>query len=126
MNENSKQAAQNLPVINVTTFDALINVTTFDGTRYEIQPKPGVSLMQAILDNGIPGIDADCGGECSCATCHVILPDDWYDRLGEPSSDEEAMLGMNPEITPTSRLSCQIPISMELNGLSVDIPEFQF
>ena len=117
MNANSKQGTQNLPVINVTTFD---------GTRYEIQPKPGVSLMQAILDNGIPGIDADCGGECSCATCHVILPDDWYDRLGEPSSDEEAMLGMNPEITPTSRLSCQIPISMELNGLSVDIPEFQF
>ena len=103
-----------------------ITVVTFDGTRYEIQPAVGVSLMQAILDNGIPGIDADCGGECSCATCHVILPDDWYDRLGEPSSDEEAMLGMNPEITPTSRLSCQIPIALELNGLCVELPEFQF
>ena len=82
--------------------------------------------MRNAMDNDVPGIDADCGGECSCATCHVILTDEWYFRLGEPSSDEEAMLGMNPEITPTSRLSCQIEVSEELDGIRVELPEFQF
>lgn len=109
-----------------TTSGPLIAAVTFDGTKYQIQGEIGLSLMKNLLDNGIPGIDADCGGECSCATCHVILPEDWYAKLGEPSSDEEAMLGMNPEITPTSRLSCQIKVTDELNGLSVEIPEFQF
>lgn len=103
-----------------------ITVVTFDGTKHEIEGEVGLSLMKNIIDNGIPGIDADCGGECSCATCHVILQEDWYDKLGEPSSDEEAMLGMNPDITPTSRLSCQIPVTEELNGLYVEVPEFQF
>ncbi|MCY3883949.1 MAG: 2Fe-2S iron-sulfur cluster-binding protein [Gammaproteobacteria bacterium] len=109
-----------------TTSGPLIAAVTFNGTKYEIEGETGQSLMKNLLDNGIPGIDADCGGECSCATCHVILPEDWYAKLGEPSSDEEAMLGMNPEITPTSRLSCQIKVTDELDGLSVEIPEFQF
>ncbi len=103
-----------------------VHVVTFDGTEHVLELVPGKSLMQTILDNGIPGIDADCGGECSCATCHVILPYEWYVRLGDPSTDELAMLELNPEITETSRLSCQIKGSPAIDGLRVHIPEYQF
>ena len=82
--------------------------------------------MRAALDNNVPGIDADCGGECSCATCHVILSSEDYLVLGTPSEDEEAMLGLNPETSQTSRLSCQIKVTEDLDGIRVQLPEFQF
>ena len=97
-----------------------------DGTEHEVEAKNGRSLMLAAFDNMVPGIDADCGGECACATCHVMLADDAYAALGPPSETEDQMLDLNPERSPTSRLSCQIPVTDALDGLTVRLPEFQF
>ena len=97
-----------------------------DGTEHEVQAQDGRSLMLAAVDNLVPGIDADCGGECACATCHVILPEDDYETLGPPGDTEEQMLDLNPERSATSRLSCQIPVTDALDGLTVHLPEFQF
>ena len=81
--------------------------------------------MNAALDNLVPGIDADCGGECSCATCHVMVKEEWMATVGQPSETEESMLDLNPERQSNSRLSCQIPVRDELDGLVVRVPEFQ-
>ncbi len=97
-----------------------------DGTEHEVEADNGRSLMLAAIDNLVPGIDADCGGECACATCHVMLTDEAYAALGPPGETEEQMLDLNPERSPTSRLSCQIPVTDELDGLKVQLPEFQF
>jgi 2Fe-2S ferredoxin len=96
-----------------------------DGTRHEVQARNDRSLMQAAVQNAVPGIDADCGGKCLCATCHVILPDDWYARLGGPNPEEKVMLDPTPERAPTSRLSCQIRVTDALEGLVVQLPAFQ-
>lgn len=96
-----------------------------DGTRHEVQARNGRSLMQAAVQNAVPGIDADCGGKCLCATCHVILDEAWYGRLGGPNPDEKEMLDPTPERTPTSRLSCQIQVIEALDGLVVQLPAFQ-
>jgi len=85
-----------------------------------------VSLMQAAIDNLVPGIDADCGGECSCATCHVMVNENWLKKVGPPGEMEESMLDLNPERQENSRLSCQVEVSEELDGLRVNMPEFQF
>ncbi|HCO43898.1 MAG TPA: 2Fe-2S ferredoxin [Gammaproteobacteria bacterium] len=96
-----------------------------DGTRHEVPARNGRSLMQAAVQNAVPGIDADCGGQCLCATCHVILDEAWYARLGDPNPDEQEMLAPTPERTPTSRLSCQIQVTDALDGLVVQLPAFQ-
>ena len=90
------------------------------------QRETSATLMQTALDNGVPGIDADCGGECSCATCHVMVKEDWTSTVGEPNDSEEEMLDLNPERLSNSRLSSQIEITEELDGLVVELPEFQF
>jgi 2Fe-2S ferredoxin len=95
------------------------------GTEHEVDARNERSLMQAAAQNGVPGIDADCGGQCLCATCHVIFDQQTYERLGPPGPDEEQMLAPTPERTPTSRLSCQIEVSEQLDGLRVTLPEFQ-
>jgi len=82
--------------------------------------------MNAAIDNMVPGIDADCGGECSCATCHVIVDDNWIGVVGRPGEQEESMLDLNPDREENSRLSCQIPVTDELDGLVVRLPEFQY
>jgi 2Fe-2S ferredoxin len=81
--------------------------------------------MRGAIDHGVPGIDADCGGECSCATCLVIVSDSWMAKVGRPGASEEAMLDLNPERQPNSRLSCQINVTADLDGLVVNLPEFQ-
>ena len=96
-----------------------------DGPRHEVEARNGRPLMHAAVQNGVPGIDADCGGQCMCATCHVILDHDWYGRIGPPNTEEEEMLAPTPERTPTSRLSCQITVSDDLEGIVVQLPEFQ-
>lgn len=96
-----------------------------NGTEHEVEARNERSLMQAAVQNGLPGIDADCGGQCLCATCHVILDDEWYAKLGAPSDDEEEMLSPTPERTATSRLSCQIQVTGELEGIRIQLPEFQ-
>lgn len=96
-----------------------------DGTEHAVDAQVGQSLMNAAIDNLVPGIDADCGGECSCATCHVMVREEFMAKVGQPDEREEAMLDLNPERQPTSRLSCQIPVTDDLEGLVVDVPEFQ-
>ncbi len=96
-----------------------------DGSEHAVEAENGLSLMQAAVNNGVPGIDADCGGECSCATCHIIVAEEWYDKVGEPSTSEGSMLELTPERAPTSRLACQIEIRGELDGLVARLPEFQ-
>lgn len=103
-----------------------ITFISHNGKENVVDATEGLSLMSAAIDNGVPGIDADCGGECSCATCHVMVADGWYAKTGGPNTNEEAMLDLNPERTPTSRLSCQIKVTQALDGLVVNVPEFQF
>ena len=103
-----------------------ITYVEHDGTENLVETEPGVSLMQAAIDNLVPGIDADCGGECSCATCHVMIEKSWVEKVGAPGDMEESMLDLNPERQENSRLSCQVMLSDELDGLSVSMPEFQF
>ena len=81
--------------------------------------------MNVAIDNLVPGIDADCGGECSCATCHVYVHPDWMAAVGQPGEREEEMLDLNPEREANSRLSCQIAVTDALDGLVVTVPEFQ-
>lgn len=96
-----------------------------NGTEHQVDAENGLSVMRAAIDNLVPGIDADCGGECSCATCHVYVDPGWMDKVGQPGDREESMLDLNPERESTSRLSCQIPVSEDLDGLVVRVPEFQ-
>lgn len=102
-----------------------ITYVEFSGEKHVIEVENGVSVMRGAIDNGVPGIDADCGGECSCATCHVIVADAWMDAVGTPSEGEESMLDLNPEREANSRLSCQIEVTDALDGLVVNLPEFQ-
>ena len=103
-----------------------ITYVEHDGTEHVVDSHTGVSLMQAAIDNLVPGIDADCGGECSCATCHVMVNENWLEKVGPPGEMEESMLDLNPERQENSRLSCQVEVSEELDGLRVTMPEFQF
>ncbi len=102
-----------------------ITFVEHDCTEHQVETEGGISLMNVALDNLVPGIDADCGGECSCATCHVVVDGQWMATVGQPNDREEAMLDLNPEREPNSRLSCQIPVTDELDGLKVQVPEFQ-
>lgn len=97
-----------------------------DGTEHVVGIEEGQSLMQMAMDNMVPGIDADCGGSCACGTCHVIVDMDWIEKTGAPGSEDEIqMLDMTPEKAETSRLSCQIAASEEMDGMVVRLPEFQ-
>ena len=105
---------------------AKIKFIQFDGTETVVEADQGTSVKDAALDNLVPGIDADCGGECSCATCHVIVDQAWIDIVGGPSEQEESMLDLNPDREENSRLSCQIKITEDMDGLVVQLPEFQY
>jgi len=96
------------------------------GDKTEVDADDSMSLMNAAIDNGVAGIDADCGGECSCATCHVLIDEAWMDKLATPTEGEESMLDLNPDREVRSRLSCQIPVSDSLDGIIVNLPEFQY
>lgn len=104
----------------------LITFIEHNGNSHEIEATPGQTLMNAAIMNGIPGIDADCGGACSCGTCHVFVDPAWLARTGLPSGYEEPMLDMNPFREEGSRLSCQIEITEALDGLVVRLPEYQY
>ncbi len=96
------------------------------GTRHEVEVKPGMTVMEGARDNGVPGIDADCGGACACSTCHVYVDRAWLDRVPGKESMEEDMLDFAYKTDPeTSRLTCQIKVTPELDGLVVHIPEKQ-
>ncbi len=96
-----------------------------DGAEHEVDAPEGWSLMESATKNGIEGILADCGGACSCATCHVYVDPDWMDRLPPRSEMERDMIECVPEPRATSRLACQIAMTDALSGLRVEIPEEQ-
>lgn len=96
-----------------------------DGTAHQVEAANGQSLMRAAVDNGVPGIDADCGGECACATCHVYVEPDWLARTGERSEMERSMLSFAAVTQDNSRLSCQVAVSDALDGLVVRLPDGQ-
>lgn len=97
-----------------------------NGTEHAIDLEDGLSVMEGAVRNGIPGIDADCGGQCACATCHVELPEEWLAKIGGPASEQEdELLELAPERFPGSRLSCQIVMSPQIDGLVVHMPEAQ-
>lgn len=97
----------------------------FDGQRSEIDGDIGANVMETAVKNRIPGIDADCGGACACATCHIYVEEPWGKITGAPSEMEEDMLDFAYDIRDNSRLSCQLKITEELDGLVVHIPEQQ-
>ena len=90
-----------------------------------VEAEIGSTVMETAVRNGIPGIEAECGGACACATCHVYVADAWYAKVGAPQPMEEDMLDFAWEVKPTSRLSCQIKVTEDLDGLVLDIPERQ-
>ena len=104
---------------------AKITYIEHDGTEHVIDVKPGLSVMEGAVKNNIPGIDADCGGACACATCHVYVDEAWAAKTGEKSAMEESMLDFAENVQDNSRLSCQIKVSDDLDGLVVRMPESQ-
>jgi 2Fe-2S ferredoxin len=95
------------------------------GERRTVEAEVGATVMEAAIRNAIPGIEAECGGACACATCHVYVDDAWAAKTGSPESMEEDMLDFAFDVRPTSRLSCQIRIRDDLDGLVVRTPERQ-
>lgn len=104
---------------------AKITYIEHNGTEHAIDVKPGLSVMEGAVKNNIPGIDADCGGACACATCHVYVDPEWLTKTGEQSSMEQSMLDFANDVEDNSRLSCQIKVSAELDGLVVRLPKSQ-
>ena len=95
------------------------------GTSRTVESEVGSTVMEAALKNGVPGVEAECGGACACATCHVYVDEDWREKTGQPSPMEEDMLDFGFDVRPNSRLSCQIKVSEQLDGLVVTTPERQ-
>lgn len=95
------------------------------GNERVVEGKNGMTVMETAIKHNIPGIDADCGGACACATCHVYVDGAFADKVGKPSAMEQSMLDFAENVKETSRLSCQIKIREDLDGLKVTTPESQ-
>ena len=105
---------------------ARIIYTEHNGTRHEVEVRPGMTVMEGARDNGVPGIDADCGGACACSTCHVYVDRGRLDRVPAQEAMEGGMRDFAYQTDPeTSRLTCQIKVTPDLDGLVVHIPEKQ-
>ena len=96
-----------------------------NGKSHTLEVANGLTVMEGAIQNNIPGIDADCGGSCACATCHVYVDEKWFNKLPNKESAEEDMLDMAFEPKSSSRLSCQLTVSDELDGLVVNMPSKQ-
>jgi ferredoxin, 2Fe-2S len=96
-----------------------------DGADATVEAEPGMTVMETAKKAMIDGIEAECGGACACATCHVYVEEEWREKTGGPSPMEEDMLDFGYDVRPNSRLSCQIKVTDELDGLVVRIPERQ-
>ena len=101
---------------------AKITYIDAEGTRYEVEAENGSTVMENAIRNGVPGIEAECGGACACATCHVYVDEAFKEIVGEPEPMEEDMLDFAYDVRPNSRLSCQIRVRDELDGLIVTVP----
>jgi len=97
-----------------------------NGTEHEVQVANGQSLMDGAVARMVPGIEGDCGGLCACATCHIYVPAEWESRCGEPEELERNILDFAFDVQPNSRLSCQIKVSDDLEGMRVLMPERQY
>ena len=102
-----------------------LTIIAHDGTRFDVDAENGSTVMENAIRNAVPGIEAECGGACACATCHVYVDDAWTALVGEPEAMEEDMLDFAYDVRPSSRLSCQIKVRAELDGLVVSVPERQ-
>jgi len=102
-----------------------ITYIEFDGTEHTVEVRNGLTVMEGAIKNNVPGIDADCGGACACATCHVYVDEAWREKTGTASAMEESMLDFAQNVEPNSRLSCQIKVTDQLDGLIVRMPEEQ-
>ena len=96
-----------------------------NGTQHEVSVESGLSIMEGAVQNGVPGIDADCGGACACATCHVYVKEEWIDKLSEQSDSEKDMLDFAFETKSNSRLSCQLILEDKHDGIVVNLPDKQ-
>ena len=104
---------------------AKITYVTHDNQIHTVEVQNGLTVMEGAVQNDIPGIDADCGGGMACATCHVYVNDEWFDKIPAKEDGEEDMLDMAFEPKKNSRLSCQIIVTNELDGLEVNTPSKQ-
>ena len=104
---------------------AKITYIEHSGKSHIIQVQNGLTVMEGAVQNNIPGIDADCGGSMACATCHVYVKEEWFNKLPKKEDGEEDMIDMAHEPNKFSRLSCQLTVSDTLEGLTVNIPEKQ-
>jgi 2Fe-2S ferredoxin len=102
-----------------------ITFTDSQGTSRTVDGEIGATVMEIAIKNNIPEIDAECGGACSCATCHVYVDEAWCGKVGSPNPTEEDMLDFGYDVRPNSRLSCQIKMTAELDGLKVVTPDRQ-
>lgn len=102
-----------------------ITFITHDEIAHEVTVDNDTTVMEAALDNMVPGIDADCGGQCACATCHVFISGDWATKIPAMDDMEETMLELAEGVTEFSRLACQIPMTDSLDGIKVQLPESQ-
>ena len=101
---------------------AKITYIEHNGTNHTVDVQNGLTVMEGAVQNNIPGIDADCGGSMACATCHVYVKEDWFDKINKKSEGEDDMIDQAYEPKKNSRLSCQIIVSDDLDGLVVDMP----
>lgn len=104
---------------------AKVTYIEHNGREHVVEVPTGVSLMEGALQNGIPGIDGDCGGNAACATCHVYVEGDWLAKTGERTENEAAMLDLADGLAENSRLACQIAASPDLDGIVLRMPESQ-
>ena len=104
---------------------AKITYIEHNGTNHTVDVQNGLTVMEGAVQNDIPGIDADCGGSMACATCHVYVKEDWLNKLPKKEEGEEDMLDMAFEPKTNSRLSCQLIVSDEIDGIIVNIPSKQ-
>ena len=104
---------------------AKITYIEHNGKSHTVEVAEGLTVMEGAVQNNIAGIDADCGGGMACATCHVYVKDDWFDRVNKKSEGEDDMIDQAYEPKKNSRLSCQIQVSAEIDGLEVHLPEKQ-
>ena len=104
---------------------AKITYITPENEKHTIEVQNGLTVMEGAVQNDIPGIDADCGGGMACATCHVYVKEDWFNKIPKKEDGEDDMLDMAFEPKTNSRLSCQIIVSDEIDGLEVNIPSKQ-
>ena len=101
---------------------AKITYIEHNGTNHTVDVQNGLTVMEGAVQNSIPGIDADCGGSMACATCHVYVKEDWFDKINKKNEGEDDMLDQAYEPKKSSRLSCQIQVSPEIDGLEVHLP----